>query len=67
MKTILNYTDVNFGTVEQAINNLEHDMKQVQRARICNHKWSDVFTFFLKTQSVIIKLSFAIVSLHSEV
>ena len=42
-------------------------MKQVQRARICDHKWSDVFTFFLKTQSVVNDLSFAIVSLHSEV
>ena len=67
MKTILNYTAGNFGTVENAVNNLEQDMEQVQQAQVCDHKRSDVFTFFLKTQSVINKVSFALVSLHSEV
>ena len=49
MKTILNYTAGNFGTVENAVNNLEQDMEQVQQAQVCDHKRSDVFTFFLQT------------------
>ena len=67
MKTIVNYTAGNFGTVENAVNNLEQDMEQVQQAQVCDHKRSDVFTFFLKTQSVINNVSFEIVSFHSEV
>ena len=67
MKTILNYTAGNFGTVESAVNNLEQDMEQVQQAQVCDHKRSDVFNFFLKTQSVTNNVSFALVSLHSEV
>ena len=66
MKTILNYTAGNSGTVEKAISNLEHDTEQVQQAQVCDHKRNDVFTFFLKTQSVINNVSFALVSLHSE-
>ena len=67
MKTILNYTAGNVGTVEQAINNLEHNMDQVQQAQVCGHKRSDVIIFLLKTQSVINNVSHALVSLHSEV
>ena len=67
MKTILNYTAGNFGTVEKAINNLEHDMEQVKQAQVCNHKRSDMLTFFFQTQSVINNVSFALVSLRSEV
>ena len=62
MKTILNYTAGNFGTVMEAINNLEYDMEQVQQAQVCNHKRSEVITFFLKAQSVINNVSFALVS-----
>ena len=67
MKTILNYTAGNFATVEKTINNLEHDMEQVQQGQVCEHKRSDVFFFFLKTKSVLNNVSFALVSHHSEV
>ena len=42
-------------------------MEQVQQAQVCDHKMSDVFTFFFETQTVINSVSFALVSLHSKV
>ena len=67
MKTILNCTAGNFGTVEEAINNLEYVLEQIQQAQVCNHNRSNVFTFSLKIQSVINNVSFTLVSLHPEV
>ena len=64
--TNLNYTSGNIGTIEEAINNLEHDMEQVQQAQVFDRKRSDVFTFSLKTQYAISNVSIALVSLHSE-
>ena len=42
-------------------------MEQVQQAQVCDQEMSNVFTFFFETQSVINSVSFALVSLHSEV
>ena len=67
MKIVLNYTAGNFGTLEKAINNPAHDMEQVQQEEVCDHKRNEVFTFLYKTQSLINNISFALISLHSEV
>ena len=67
MKTISNYTAGNFGTVEQAINNLEYDMVQVQQVQFWNHYRNDVFTFFLKGQKLLNNVSFALMCHLSEV
>ena len=44
---ILNYAAEIFRIVGNAVSSLKQDMEEVLQAQVCDHKRSDVFTFFL--------------------
>ena len=62
---VLIYTSGNFEMLERAVDHLRRDMEEAKRAQVCNHKRSDVFTFFFKTQNVLNNVFFSLLSVQS--